>query len=87
MIEKLAKQTYDNLLNMPPAERDLKEFAEKVLNEFIKELEANQMTVRWNYNLDSVVFLDKNIDGKLSLQDIKEKFLGSKDKTSNSTLE
>lgn len=87
MIEKLAKQTYSNLLNMPPAERDLKEFAEKVLNEFIKELEANQMTVRWNYNLDSVVFLDKNVDGKLSLQDIKEKFLGSEDKTSNSTLE
>lgn len=77
-IEQLAKQTYKSLMNMPPAEKDLQEFAEKVLNEFIRELEQNQMTIHWNYNLDSVIFLDKGVDGKKSLKDIKEKFLGSK---------
>ena len=77
-IEELAKQTYKSLINMPPAEKDLQQFAEKVLDEFIKELEKNQIAVRWNYNFDSVIFVDRSVDDRKSLQDIKEKFLGSK---------
>jgi len=76
MLDKLAKDTYNKLLSMPPAERDLKEFAELVLKQFIEEVEKNQMAVHWNYSFDSVIFLDKSIDGKKSLKDIKEEYLG-----------
>lgn len=85
-IKEKAKETYSQLINMPPAEKDLEEFAKKILEEFIEELEKNAMSVCWNYGLDSVIFLDKDLNGKKSLKTIKEQYLGSKDQTGDSAL-
>lgn len=73
MIKQLAKDFYNKLYSMPPGPTDLEEFAELVLNEFIKELENNRTTVAWNYGCDSVVFWNKDLEKK-SIVTIKEAF-------------
>jgi hypothetical protein len=84
MIKQLAKDFYNKLYSMPPGPTDLEEFAELVLNEFIKELENNRTTVAWNYGCDSVVFWNKDLEKK-SIVTIKEAFCGNKHDKSDTT--
>jgi len=83
MVRDLAKDFYNKLYNLPPSHRDLEDFANLVINKFIEELEQNKTSVVWNYGLDSVVFIDKSVDGKESLRSIKERYLGDENNKSN----
>ena len=85
MLKQLAKDYFNNMYHMPPNERDFEEFAKVVLNKFIQELEENKTSVVWNYGLDSVVFVSKEIENKESLQAIKERYFGDENDKSNST--
>jgi hypothetical protein len=86
MIKDLADKAYNSLYHLPPNEIDLQEFAEKVLNQFIDEIHKNKSTVAWNYGLDSVIFINKSVDGHKSLQQIKEEFLGQKGDAGNTAV-
>lgn len=86
MLKDKAEKYYNSLYAMPPCPIDLAEFAEQILNEFIQELESNQMAVAWNYGCDSVIFINKNLDDKKSLESIKEKYLGKRDDQGNTII-
>jgi len=74
-LNKQAKQFYSELYAMPPSPVDLVNFAELILNEFVAKLEENAGAVAWNYGCDSVLFINRNIDGRKSLQEIKKEFI------------
>lgn len=58
-MKEKAKQFYNSLYSMPPAENDLERFGKQMVEDFIEKLLENQQTVVWNYGLDSVIFVDK----------------------------
>lgn len=84
MIRQLAEDFYNNCYAMPPGPTELAEFAELVLNKFIKELENNKQTVAWNYGCDSVIFYKRDLESK-SLLSIKEEFNVDRDNKGNTT--
>jgi hypothetical protein len=86
MLGKMADEYYKQLWSLPPSAIDLREFAELVLNKFVEELKNNKQGVAWNSGFDSVIFLDKAVDGHKSLNQIKEEFLGQASNVSNSTV-
>ena len=46
-----------------------------LLDKIIDEIKQNCVSVVWNNGFDSVLFINKNIDGKKSLQDILKEHL------------
>lgn len=83
MLDKLVEDFYDNCYATPLGKEELIQFAELVLNDFIKELESNKTTVIWNYGCDAVVFYNKNYDKK-SVLTIKESYFGKSNNKSDS---
>jgi hypothetical protein len=41
----------------------------------IDEIKQNSVSVAWNYGFDSVIFINKSVDGKKSLEDILREHL------------
>lgn len=74
-IKKKASDYANNLYHTPPNENDLAEFGRLIIEEFTQQLKANTMSVAWNYGLDSVLFVDRNLDDRLCLDEIKERFI------------
>lgn len=74
-INKQAKKFYDELYTMPPDSKTLANFAKSILNEFVTKLEENAGAVVWNYGCDNVVFVNKSIEGRKSLQEVKKEFM------------
>lgn len=83
MIEEKAKEYYKNLWSYPPNERELAEFAEIILKQFIEELEESVSGIAWNYGFDAVIFQSRSLNGKLSLKEMKEKYLERNDKSNS----
>lgn len=77
MIEEEVKKYVENVYHMPLDEGDLVEFAQVILEKFTQELEDNSSSIMWNYGLDSVVFLNRRVNNKESLSELKEKYLGT----------
>jgi hypothetical protein len=51
-----------------------------LLDKIIKEVKENCVSVAWNNGFDTVLFIDRSIDGKKSLQQIlKENIYNDKD--------
>jgi hypothetical protein len=59
MIKDKAKKYFKEMYNSPPNEKDLAIFAQQIIEDFIEKLENNKKTVKWNYGLDEVIFLNK----------------------------
>lgn len=79
MIKTKAKAYSDSLFTHPHELKDLELFAKQLLSEFIKELESEKQTVKWNYGLDEVIFLKK-------LEELKESY-GVRDDQSDTIIE
>ena len=47
----------------------------KVLLDFIDELKKNYLSVAWNSGLDTVIFVDKSVDGYKSLNQMIKEYL------------
>ena len=51
-----------------------------LLNKILKEIKENSTSVVWNNGFDTVLFIDRSIDGKTSLEQIlKENIYHDKD--------
>lgn len=83
MLEKLAKDFYNNSYASPPGPNELVQFAKIVLDNFIKDLEENVVTVAWNYGCDSVVFYKKDRDKKSILTIKEDYFVNASDKSNS----
>lgn len=58
-----------------------------LLAKIIDEIRKNCVGVVWNYGFDNVLFIDRSIDGKKSLEDIlKENLPHDKNQTSNTSF-
>lgn len=78
MIKNKAKEYFKEMYNSPANEKDLVIFAQQIIEDFITKLETNKRTVKWNYGLDEVIFLDK-------LNELKESY-GITDNQSNTDV-
>lgn len=76
MIEKMSQEFYNKLFHLPPNAKDFQEFGQLVIQKFIDEVNSNKQGVAWNMGFDSVLFTETLVDGKKSLKQIKEEFLG-----------
>lgn len=76
LIKKKAEEYEKNSMILPLGKRELEEFSKELLIEFIKKLKKKKTTVKWNYGLDEVVFLDK-------LEELEEVYLGKRDDQSD----
>jgi hypothetical protein len=54
-----------------------------MLLDFIDELRKNYLSVAWNNGLDTVVFVNKSVDGYKSLDQMIEEHLHDKDQASD----
>lgn len=59
MIKNRAEEFLREAYSLPLNKNDLETFAQQILIDFIKQLKNNKRTVKWNYGLDEVIFLDK----------------------------
>ena len=59
MINNKAKKYYKEMFSQPPSEVDMTSFAKYILKEFIKDLESSKRTVKWNYDVSEVIFLER----------------------------
>ena len=57
----------------------------KMLLEFINELRKSYVSVVWNNGLDTVVFVDKSVDGYKSLDQIIEEHLQDKNQAGDAS--
>lgn len=64
---------------MSTNERDL-------LIKFIENINNNIVSVVWNLGLDSVIFIDKEVDGNKSLKTLISEILNDKSKESDNDL-
>jgi uncharacterized phosphosugar-binding protein len=58
----------------------------RLLVDLIKELKNNAVSVVWNNGFDSVIFIDRSIDGKKSLNDIIKEVVHDKDTEGNPSI-
>jgi len=61
---------------LPFGKRELEEFSEQLLTEFIDKLKKEKTTVKWNYGLDEVVFLE-------DLELLEEVYIGKRNDQSD----
>ncbi|CAB4125506.1 hypothetical protein UFOVP53_155 [uncultured Caudovirales phage] len=59
MIKDRAEEFLRETYSLPLNKNDLETFAQQILIDFIKQLNNNKRTVKWNYGLDEVIFLNK----------------------------
>ena len=50
-----------------------------LLLKFIEEIKKNSTSVVWGYGFDSVIFIDKDVDGNKSLKTLINEILSDKD--------
>ena len=60
-------QLHSNIIT----QTELNEFANTIIDVFYKELINNSTSVSWNCGFDSVVFVNKSVDGLKSIKEIK----------------
>ena len=76
LIKKKVEEYEKNLMVMPPGKYELGEFATQLLTEFIDKLKKEKTTVKWNYGLDEVVFLE-------DLELLEEVYIGKRNDQSD----
>lgn len=84
MIDEKAAEFYKNMWSYPANNLDLADFAKQILEEFVSDLEKNAYGVVWNYGCDSVIFTHRSLEGRVSLREMKEKYLAKRSNESNS---
>ena len=58
----------------------MKEINSNVLAKILDEIRNNSVSVAWNYGFDTVLFINKSVDGRKSLEDIlRENLSNDKD--------
>lgn len=76
LIKNKVAEYEKNSMVLPLGKRELEEFSEQLLIEFIDKLKKKKTTVKWNYGLDEVVFLKE-------LESLEEVYVGKRDDQSD----
>lgn len=80
----MAKDHHSNMWHNPANEIDLEEFAILILKKVFEEIDDNTIGVVINSTLSEAILSNKDVDGRLSLKTIKEKYIGNQNDKSNS---
>ena len=59
---------------------------DKILAELVDNIRKNAVSVVWNSGFDSVLFLDKDVDGNKSLKTLINEMINDKDKKSGDAI-
>jgi len=59
---------------------------DKILIELVENIKKNAVSVVWNCGFDSVIFLDKDVDGNKSLKTLINEMINDKDKKSGDVV-
>ena len=73
-IKNKAKNFYNDCYHKPINEKELIEFAEIVLNEFVNKLEKNMTSAVCNGDIYTVLFKDRKLKNIKNLNEIKKEF-------------
>lgn len=76
LIKNKVAEYEKNSMVLPLGKRELEEFSEQLLIEFIDKLKKKKMAVKWNYGFDEVVFLKE-------LELLEEVYVGKRDDQSD----
>lgn len=57
-----------------------------LLIKFIENIKNNSVSVVWNMGLDSVIFMDRDVDGNKSLKTLINEILNDKSKESDNDI-
>ena len=59
---------------------------DQIIAEFVESLKKNAIGVAWNCGFDSVIFVDKDVDGNKSLKTLINEMINDKDKKSGDAI-